>query len=287
MIVAGGGIGGLAVAAGLRSAGIDAAVFEQLDHVGATLVGGGFHLWPNAIRALRELGLDEAARDRGAPFEVTEFCSWRGRKLAEWPLSEIAGELDLFDVGIGRADLLEVLRGAVDQSTMTAGAKLVDFEHDGDGVTARFEDGREERAEVLVGADGLRSVVRTKLLGAHEPDYAGYVQWQTLVDLDPSLFPAGVERITFGPGARTVMHHVADGRLFWACVIYGPAEAGGRRQGASRDCSTPSATGRLRFPQRSTRHPRSRSSACRSTTVDRSSVGAAAASRSSATLPTR
>jgi len=189
VIVVGGGIGGLSAAAGLRSADIDVGVFEQLDHVGATLVGGGFHLWPNAIRALRELGLSEAARERGAPFDVTEFCSWRGRKLAEWPLTEIARELGLFDVGIGRADLLEVLRGAVDGSQMTAGAKLVDFEDDPDGVTARFDDGREERADVLVGADGLRSIVRTKLLGAVEPDYAGYVQWQTLVEGLADLFP--------------------------------------------------------------------------------------------------
>ena len=62
MIIAGGGIGGLSAAAGLRSAGIDAAVFEQLDQVGATLVGGGFHLWPNAIRALRR-----ARARRGCP----------------------------------------------------------------------------------------------------------------------------------------------------------------------------------------------------------------------------
>jgi 2-polyprenyl-6-methoxyphenol hydroxylase-like FAD-dependent oxidoreductase len=231
VIVVGGGVGGLTAAGGLRAAGIDAAVFEQLDQIGATLVGGGFHLWPNAVRALRELGLDDAARERGAPFDVTEFYSWRGRKLAEWPLTEIADELGLFDVGIGRADLLEVLRGAVDGSQMNAGARLVDFEDDPDGVTARFADGREERADVLVGADGLRSIVRAKLLGAREPDYAGYVQWQTLVEGLTDLFPAGVERITFGPGARTVMHHVSGGRLFWACVLYGPAEAGGKAPG--------------------------------------------------------
>ena len=202
VIVVGGGVGGLAAAGGLRAAGIDAAVFEQLDHIGATLVGGGFHLWPNAVRALRELGLDDAARERGAPFDVTEFCSWRGRKLAEWPLKEIADELDLFDVGIGRADLLEVLSGAVDGSQMNAGARLVDFEDEPDGVTARFDDGREERADVLVGADGLRSIVRGKLLGASEPDYAGYVQWQTLVEGSPTSSPPGWSgsRSAQGPG---------------------------------------------------------------------------------------
>jgi 2-polyprenyl-6-methoxyphenol hydroxylase-like FAD-dependent oxidoreductase len=231
VIVAGAGIGGLAAAAGLLSARIEAAVFEQLDQIGATLVGGGFHLWPNAVRALRELGLDEAARARAAPLEVTEFRSWRGRKLAEWPLTEIGRELDLFDVGIGRTELLDVLRGAVDESHVTAGAKLIDFDQDAEGVTARFDDGREERGELLVGADGLRSIVRTKLLGAGEPDYAGYVQWQTLVDVEPDLFPSGVERITFGPGARTVMHHVSGGRLFWACILYRPVETAGAAPG--------------------------------------------------------
>jgi 2-polyprenyl-6-methoxyphenol hydroxylase-like FAD-dependent oxidoreductase len=114
---------------------------------------------------------------------------------------------------------------------VTPGAKLVDFAEDSDGVTAQFEGGREERGDVLIGADGLRSVVRSKLLGAVEPDYAGYVQWQTLIEGGEDLFPAGIERITFGPGARAVMHRVSGGRLFWACVIYGPAERGGKAPG--------------------------------------------------------
>ncbi len=231
VIIAGGGVGGLAAAVALRRAGIDVAVFEQLDKVGSTLVGGGFHLWPNAIRALREVGLDETARANGAPFEVTEFRSSRGGQLAKWPLTEIARKLDLFDVGIGRSELLGMLHGALDGASVSGGAKLVDFDHDPEGVTVRFADGREERGDVLVGADGLRSVVRAKLLGTSEPDYAGYVQWQTLVDGLTDLFPAGVERITFGPGSRSVMHHVSGGRLFWACVIYGSADGAGKAPG--------------------------------------------------------
>jgi len=114
---------------------------------------------------------------------------------------------------------------------VTPAAKLIDFADDSEGVTVRFEDGREERGEILVGADGLRSVVRSKLLGSQEPDYAGYVQWQTLISGAEDLFPRGVERLTFGPAARTVMHHVGAGRLFWACVIYCPIENGGKPGG--------------------------------------------------------
>lgn len=114
---------------------------------------------------------------------------------------------------------------------MQTNSRLVEFEDDGRGVTARFADGREERGDVLVGADGLRSVVRSKLLGPAGPDFTGYVQWQTLADGAAGLLPDGVERITFGPGSRTVLHQVGGGRMFWACVVYGAATNGGQPAG--------------------------------------------------------
>jgi 2-polyprenyl-6-methoxyphenol hydroxylase-like FAD-dependent oxidoreductase len=229
-LVIGGGIGGLTCGIALRKAGIETTVFEQLEQVGTTLVGGGFHLWPNSIRPLGELGLADAVRELGAPLQRTEFFTSTGRRLAEWRIDEIARSVGSFDVGIARQDLMGLLHSSFD-GEVVPGAKLVEFTDDGDGVTARFAGGREERGEVLIGADGLRSVVRAKLLGAAEPDYAGYVQWQTLVEGVEELFPAGVERITFGPGTRTVMHRVTGGRLFWACVVYGSEPEGGKPPG--------------------------------------------------------
>jgi 2-polyprenyl-6-methoxyphenol hydroxylase-like FAD-dependent oxidoreductase len=231
VLVVGAGIGGLTAFVALRAAGVDVTVFEQAEQAGATRVGGGFHIWPNGVKALRELGLDGTAHRLGARIERTEYYSWRGRKLAQWPVGDIARSLDAFDVGIGRADLIGMLSDAAGTENVQTGAKLVGFEDDGRGVTARFADGREERGDALIGADGLRSVVRAKLLGPAEPDFVGYVQWQTLIDDAGGLLPNGVERVTFGPGSRTVIHHVGDGRLFWACVIYGAATNGGRPDG--------------------------------------------------------
>jgi 2-polyprenyl-6-methoxyphenol hydroxylase-like FAD-dependent oxidoreductase len=231
VLVAGAGIGGLTASIALHSAGVETRVFEQIGAPGASMVGGGFHLWANAIHALRELGLDEAARERGAPITSTQFQSYKGRDIADWPLSDIASELDAFDVGIGRQDLMSILYEAAGAARVTAGAKLESFAQDGSSVTATFAAGRSESGDVLVGADGLRSVVRSDLLGPEEPTFAGYVQWQTLIDGAAELIPEGVERITFGPGSRTVMHRVAGGRLFLACVIYGSAEAAGKPPG--------------------------------------------------------
>ncbi len=229
-LVVGAGIGGLTAFVALRAAGVEATVFEQAERAGATMVGGGFHLWPNGVRALRELQLDGSARSLGAPIERTEYYSYTGRKLAEWPVGAMARGLGAFDVGIGRTELIELLFTAAGPEHVQTASKLVDFDDDGRGVTARFADDREERGDVLVGADGLRSVVRAKLLGPVEPDFVGYVQWQTLIE-GAHYLPDGVERITFGPGTRTVMHSVGDGRLFWACVVYGKATAGGRPDG--------------------------------------------------------
>ena len=231
VIVAGGGIGGLSAVIALRNAGIEADLYEQRDDVRATMVGGGFHLWPNAIRALDELGLAEVARERGAPLERTELHSWRRGELAVWPLTRIAREVGGFDAGISRADLQRLLYEVAETGAINPGAELSNFEQGPDGVTVRFADGREERCDVLVGADGLRSTVRARLMATGEPDYAGYVQWQTIVDDDGAGLPAGSERIVFGPGMRTVMHRVGSGRLFWACVLYCPETEAGARDG--------------------------------------------------------
>src|ERR1700733_2950002 len=230
-LIAGAGVGGLTAAVALSGAGSEVTICEQMAEAGNSLVGGGFHLWPNAARALREIGLDERAEALGAPLERTEFQSWRGRRLAAWPIAELARRAGGYDVGISRQDLMSLLYGTVDAATVTSGAKVVGFVEREDGVTVQLADGRALAGDVLIGADGLRSTVRAKLLGTDEPNYAGYVQWQTLIPDASKLLPPGVERITFGRGARAVMHHVGGDRLFWACVLYCPADQAGRQPG--------------------------------------------------------
>src|SRR5579862_7556596 len=114
VLVAGAGVGGLTAAIALRGAGLEVTVCEQMAEPGSSLVGGGFHLWPNAARALREAGLDERARAIGAPLERTEFHTSRGRQLAVWPIAELAQRAGGFDIGISRQDLMSLLYGAVD-----------------------------------------------------------------------------------------------------------------------------------------------------------------------------
>jgi 2-polyprenyl-6-methoxyphenol hydroxylase-like FAD-dependent oxidoreductase len=132
---------------------------------------------------------------------------------------------------VNRSELHGVLLDSLAPGTVRAGKRLAGFDQDGDGVTARFEDGEEVRASVLVGADGIGSRVRELLLGPAPPRYAGYAQFQTWTDRVPDLLPEGTEQVVFGPASRAVLHHVGQGRLFWAGIIYGPEGASGASNG--------------------------------------------------------
>jgi 2-polyprenyl-6-methoxyphenol hydroxylase-like FAD-dependent oxidoreductase len=218
----------------LRRKGIEVALFEQQDDLRKIQVGGGIHMWANAMRALTQLGLAERVTEHGAPIDRTEFRNWRGKVLATWPIGEVAAGLGTRDVGISRAELQQVLIDAQESGTVNAGMSCIGFEQDETGVVARFAGGAEERGTFLVGADGLRSTTRAQLLGAAPPQYAGYAQLQALVEDSADLLPTGTERVVFGRGSRAVLHQVGGGRLFWAGALYGPEGmsvlAGGKKQ---------------------------------------------------------
>jgi 2-polyprenyl-6-methoxyphenol hydroxylase-like FAD-dependent oxidoreductase len=229
-IVIGAGIGGLATAHSLRRVGIEAAVFERAPELRRVQVGGGFHLWTNAVRALQALGLDGAVQKIGTPIEVTEYRNAQGRILATWPVGELGRQLAARDVGVNRRDLHRVLGEAQPDGAVRVGMELHSFEQDAAGVTARFADGTEERADVLIGADGLRSTVRRRMLGAESPRFAGYTQWQTTMEPTEDFIPKGIEHVVFGPASRAILHHVGGGELFWAGVIYGPEGSASQRK---------------------------------------------------------
>ena len=225
-LILGAGIGGLATAHALASQGIEVRVLEQADDLGKIQLGGGFHIWTNAARALQRLGLYEQVQAIGAPMEVAEYRTASGRLLATWPVAEIARENGVVEVGVSRQDLQTLLVEAVGPERIRLGARCTGFEQDGAQVRLQLADGSEERGSLLIGADGLRSAIRAQIHGELEPRFAGYTQWQSLIPDEGYPLPAGAERVLFGAGERAVLHHVGGGRLFWAAVIYGPEQGG-------------------------------------------------------------
>ena len=224
-IVVGGGIGGLTTGIALKQAGVDTVVFERTDEYKEA--GTGLHIAINAMRALRELGLAEQVIERcGTPVERMEFRDSQGKLLMEWPVSELAGRLGVPAVGVTRTTLQALLLEKTGDAVQL-GVEVTGFDQDADGVTVRLADGREERGDFLVGADGIWSQTRISLIGDGEPHYAGYLTSRAVIDFDRTLAPLGLFRQFWGRGQVFIAYRVADGRLFWVAATRRDSEGNG------------------------------------------------------------
>jgi 2-polyprenyl-6-methoxyphenol hydroxylase-like FAD-dependent oxidoreductase len=142
----------------------------------------------------------------------------KGKLLANVPIEPSRKVVGADCIGINRAELLPALARELPAGVLRLGRRCIDFAQDGDGVVARFEDGGEERGDVLVGADGVKSMVRERLFGASPPRYAGYTIWQGLTTFSENQVPAGYFPLVFGAGQRFAFYRVDDRRLYWFAV---------------------------------------------------------------------
>jgi 2-polyprenyl-6-methoxyphenol hydroxylase-like FAD-dependent oxidoreductase len=225
-IIIGGGIGGLTAAIALRRAGIEAQAFEAREEVEKVQLGTGLSIWGNAMGPLRKLGLGDEIESRGSRMEWIEQRSSKGRVLARFPIGQAERKSGVPTINVTRADLHAALAGAVDTGTLSFGYPCTGFEQDGEGVTAHFADAPPEDGDLLLGADGINSVVRAQLLGDEKPRYAGYAAYRGLVEFEHELAPRGTFEQLLGCGSRFFWYHVNDRQLYWLGVVN--ARAGDR-----------------------------------------------------------
>ena len=218
--VAGGGIGGLTAAIALRRAGFEVSVFERAAELRE--VGAGLLLAANAQRTLAKLGLAEAVARLGSPASAGEIRSWRGKVLASIPAAELEKKIGTPSAAVHRADLQALLAREVGEGTLRLGAEVEAFEQDESGVRVLLADGSRESADILVGADGLRSRVKARLFGSEEPCYAGYTAWRAVVEPKEDLLPWGTGFESWGRGARFGCAHIGDGRVYWFATANAP-----------------------------------------------------------------
>jgi 2-polyprenyl-6-methoxyphenol hydroxylase-like FAD-dependent oxidoreductase len=220
VVIAGGGIGGLTAALALRRAAFEVVVFERAAELRE--VGAGLLLAANAQNALGKLGLAEAVARLGTPASAGEIRSWRGAVLASIPAAELEKKIGTPSVAVHRADLQELLVREVGERTLRLGAEVRAFEQDESAVRILFADGSQEDADILVGADGLRSRVRAVLFGPEEPRYAGYTAWRAVVEPGEELLPWGAGFESWGRGTRFGCVHIGDGRVYWFATANAP-----------------------------------------------------------------
>jgi salicylate hydroxylase len=227
ILIAGGGIGGLTAALSLARAGHPVSVFEQAAGFGE--IGAGIQLSPNCTRVLHDLGLESALRRIAFLPEGTEIRHWRnGRLITTNPLGQQA--LDQYGFPyyhVHRADLMGVLVAAArahPDITLHSGARIGAIEQDESRVVIEAGGIRHEGG-LLIGADGIHSVVRSHLFGAEAPRFTGNIAWRALVPA--GRLPAGLIRPVatawWGPGRHFVHYYVRAGELVnCVCVVEKP-----------------------------------------------------------------
>ena len=218
IIIAGAGLGGLTLALCLARAGFAVTVLEQAEALGE--VGAGVQISANGARVLYHLGLDHALQSVGFKPEQGEMRHWQsGETLSSRPLGRASEEAFGFPYfHLHRADFHAVLADALEGLAPRAvrlGAKVAGFSQSNSGVRVTTESGESYEADVLVGCDGIHSVVRTQLFGPDAPRFTGCVAWRATVPVD-ALPPGHVRPVAsnwIGRGGHFVHYYVRRGEL--------------------------------------------------------------------------
>jgi salicylate hydroxylase len=213
--IIGAGIGGVTLARALAQRGIEARVFERAPMFGE--VGAGVQMTPNAVKVLSALGLEDQLKKIGFLPQAMVGRNWKtARELFRTPLKESCPDLygaDFYHVH--RADLHAALASDIKPGQATFGASCTGLIQHANTAVARFADGSEFEADLIVGADGVRSVIREQLWGQEAANYTGHMCWRALVNVDkhPLPFVSPDSSFWMGPKGHVVTYYVKGGSM--------------------------------------------------------------------------
>lgn len=179
--ISGAGIGGLAAAIALRKLGKDVIVFEQAAQFAR--VGADINLTPNAVLALDGLGIGDALRETAARPTHRISRTWdTGEETSRIEMAEAAQtRYGAPQLTMHRADLMTALEQAMPSDQVRLGKRTQSIVETPDGIDMTFADGSTQRVDVLVGADGIHSMVRTAIVGQEHPVFTGVVAYRAVV----------------------------------------------------------------------------------------------------------
>jgi FAD-dependent urate hydroxylase len=219
-IVIGAGIGGLCAAIALRDAALDVSIYERVSQIRE--VGAGLSLWPNAIKAFDKLGLGTALRGISIPQIDGGIHDWRGGLITGSSTHFLETHFGASIIMAHRAELLAMLMDAAKDIPTHTNMHFKSYEQDTSGVTANFENGERARADILIGADGIKSLLRKQMFTADtSPRYSGYTAWRAVTHFDyPSDSTYWGE--VWGCGLRFGLAPMSNQRVYWFAVQNAP-----------------------------------------------------------------
>jgi 2-heptyl-3-hydroxy-4(1H)-quinolone synthase len=222
ILIAGGGIGGLTLAGFLQQRGI---AFELAERApGWAPVGAGIALAFNPMKLLHDLGVGDAVANAGFAFTRGVISDHRAKTISDADLSDVASRRGP-TIALHRAKLHDALLTAVDTNAITLGRGVMRVALN-DKVEVTFSDDSSKTYDIVVGADGIGSAVRTSVFDDFVRRYSGYTCWRLVVDVD-----SGVNEPweMWGPGRRFGVVPIAPGRTYCFSTLNAPPDSDAMR----------------------------------------------------------
>ncbi|MEO0408594.1 MAG: FAD-dependent monooxygenase, partial [Cyanobacteria bacterium P01_A01_bin.135] len=213
-VVVGAGMGGLTTALAMKQAGYDVEIYDRVSALRPA--GAGISLWSNGVKVLNRLGLGQEIAEIGGAMEEMAYYDKTGSLLTRFSLFPIVDRVGQAPYPVSRTDLQRMLLKAVGEDQVQLNHRCVAVEQTADSATAIFENGHQATADVVVGADGTHSVIRSHVLGQPtERQYVGYVNWNGLVPASDDLAQRNSWDIYVGNGQRASLMPVGGDRFYF------------------------------------------------------------------------
>ncbi|WP_029150208.1 FAD-dependent urate hydroxylase HpxO [Microbacterium indicum] len=236
VIIIGAGVGGTSAAIALQRLGHEVVVYDRIRE--NKPVGAALSLWSNGIKVLNWLGLEREVADLGGRMDsMAYFEGLTGETMTEFSLAPITEKTGQRPYPVARADLQQLLMDRVGEGSIRLGMKAVSVDQDDDAATVTFEDGSTDSADIVIGADGARSIVRDYVVGeTFERSYRGYVNYNGLVPANAAFGPADQWTTYVAAGKRFAAMPVAGDRFYFFADVPGPSgEEPESKHGALRE----------------------------------------------------
>ncbi|MEG1154780.1 MAG: FAD-dependent urate hydroxylase HpxO [Acinetobacter sp.] len=213
--IIGAGMGGLTTGIALKKFGHRVTIYEQAEQI--LPVGAAISLWSNGVKCLNYLGLTEQVAKLGGQMnDLAYIDGLNGEVMTQFSLAPLIEEVGQRPYPVSRAELQNMLMDAFGRQDIQLGKRMVSIEDKGQHVEIGFQDGSTVSAALLIGADGTHSMTRQYVLGKQvERRYAGYVNWNGLVEISEDLAPAQQWTTFVGEGKRASLMPVAEHRFYF------------------------------------------------------------------------
>ncbi|MBJ7537488.1 FAD-dependent urate hydroxylase HpxO [Marinomonas transparens] len=214
-LIIGAGIGGMSAAAALKQQGIECDIFEAVKEIKP--VGAALSIWSNGVKCMTHLGMGHIMDALGGPMHNLAYQDgFTGSVMTQFSLAPLVEAVGERPCPVSRADLQSQMIDHWGREKIQFGKRIEKVKQNETGVTAYFTDGSQASGDFMIAADGTHSAVRSHVLGYQtERRYAGYVNWNGLVDVDENIAPGDQWTTFVGEGKRVSIMPIANNRFYF------------------------------------------------------------------------